>query len=218
MSFLLWHNRGAARIASPRLVLRAAEVPLLQRSHELREQLERMLRDEAERIAATAREAAQQAHNLGREHGLREGRETMAATLTTLAQSAAREHERLRGDVGALALQVVRKLLGNFAEDALLAGLADTAAQEALPTQQMTLVVHPDLRDAVQARLSALAGQGGEDAGALRCEVRGDAACERTACRIETEHGSVDASLDTQLARLAQAWGVTQQQTMSEQT
>ena len=29
-----------------------------------------------------------------------------------------------------------------------------------------------------------------------------------TTCRIETELGSVDASLDAQLARLAEVWGV----------
>jgi len=29
-------------------------------------------------------------------------------------------------------------------------------------------------------------------------------------CRIETEHGSIDASLEAQLSRLANAWGLAQ--------
>jgi flagellar biosynthesis/type III secretory pathway protein FliH len=44
----------------------------------------------------------------------------------------------------------------------------------------------------------------------MRFEVRGDAACALDTCLIETEHGSVDASLNAQLERLALAWGVTE--------
>ena len=39
-------------------------------------------------------------------------------------------------------------------------------------------------------------------------DVRGDETCELDDCRIDSELGRVDASLDTQLARLARAWGV----------
>ncbi len=205
MSFLLWHQRGATRIASPRLVLRAAEIPLLQHANELRERLEQLLHDEDERIAAACDEARERGRAEGREEGLRESRAKLAATLVSLAQASAQARESLRGEVATLALQVVRKLLGRFADDELLVALADTAAGEALPAQQMTLVVHPDVRDRVNDRL--LAAQTGADALALRCEVRADPSCEPGACRIETEHGSVDASLDAQLARLARAWG-----------
>ena len=69
----------------------------------------------------------------------------------------------------------------------------------------LALVVHPDRVDAVRAQLSRIAP---DDGAALRCEVRGDAACDPDTCRLETEHGTVDASVDAQLARLAQAWGV----------
>ena len=41
---------------------------------------------------------------------------------------------------------------------------------------------------------------------ALPFELRADASCALDDCRIETELGSVDASLDAQLQRLAQAW------------
>jgi flagellar biosynthesis/type III secretory pathway protein FliH len=207
MSFLLWHGRGEARIASPRLVLRAAEVPLLQHAQALRDELARLLDAEAERIEAAGHASREQGRAQGREQGLREAGDTLAATLVSLAESAARERESLRGEIGALALQVVRKLLGDFADEVLLVALAETAARETLPAQQMSLVVHPDLRDAVRERLSRSAAQGGAEAG-LRCEVRGDPSCARDACRIETEHGRVDATLEAQLARLAEAWGV----------
>jgi flagellar biosynthesis/type III secretory pathway protein FliH len=62
------------------------------------------------------------------------------------------------------------------------------------------LAVHPDQAEAVRARL---AGHGVQ---APAIEVRGDAACVPDGCRLETEHGCIDASLEGQLARLEQAW------------
>jgi len=198
MTFLLWHRNGDARIASPRLVLRAAEVPPLRQANELCEQLAQLHREERERIAIVAGDAAAQGHAQGLDEGRRMARDEHAAALLLLAQTSEREREQLRGELGALALQVVRKMLGRFADDTLLAALAETAAREALPAQQLVVVVHPDLCDAVRERLAAQAD--------AAFEVRGDAACTRDTCRIETEHGSVDASLEGQLVRLAAAW------------
>jgi flagellar biosynthesis/type III secretory pathway protein FliH len=39
-------------------------------------------------------------------------------------------------------------------------------------------------------------------------EVRGDVDHGLDGCLLETELGTVDASLDTQLLRLAEAWGI----------
>jgi flagellar biosynthesis/type III secretory pathway protein FliH len=202
MSFLLWQRTGDTRIASSRLVLRAAEVPLLDDAQDLRDSLEQLRREQTAIVAAAAEQAREHGQAQGREEGQREAGEQLAATLTALAQSSAHEREQLRADVGALALQVVRKLLGNIAEDTVLAGLAATAANDLLGTQPVALVVHPDLCQAIRDRLAAAT----DGTPALRCEVRGDPACSRDACRLETEHGSVDASLEAQLARLEAVW------------
>ncbi len=203
MTFLLWQRGGDARIASSRLVLRAAEVPLLVDAQALRDSLERLRAQQDEIVAA----AAARARGLGVAQGIEAGRteasEELAANLTALARSSARERDRLRGEAGALALQIVRKLLGHFSDDTLVAALAAAAARDLLGTQALALVVHPDLCKAVRERLAAMA----DGDGALRCEVRADHAAARGCCRIETEHGSVDASLEAQLARLEAAWG-----------
>ena len=205
MSYLLWHATGAARIASSRQVLRAEEVPLLQHAGDLCEQLARLHREEAERLAQAQAEARQQGHAQGLQEGRGAAREEIAQTLVALAQASGREREQLRREIAGLSLQVARKLLGRYAEDERLAALADTAARDALPAQQLTLVVHADLADAVRERLAAPRAAA-SDATPLRFEVRGDPACARDTCRVETEHGSIDASLEGQLARLAKAW------------
>jgi flagellar biosynthesis/type III secretory pathway protein FliH len=196
MTWLLWQQQGGMRIASPRRVLRASEVPALADANALCAKLAELERDERLRVEAAASQAAAAAHAKALEEGRAAARDELAAALASLGETAHHERERLRGEVAALALQVVRKVLGNFADDEVLCALAETAARDATPAPPLVLVVHEDVCDAVRERL----------AGRDEWEVRGDAACARDTCRIETEHGSVDASLNVQLERIEQAW------------
>lgn len=207
MSYLLWHRDRNVGFASSRLVLRAAEVPLIADAHTLRDRLEQLRDEEVQRIAAAAEDARVKGYVEGREAGAKEARDEVAAALVDLAQAAEQERERLRGEVAVLALHVVRKLLGQMPVDGVLAALAETAARDMLPTQTLTLYVHPDRVETVRARLAA-ASTPSADAPLPRIEVLGDAGAAENTCRIETEHGTVDASLQAQLARLADAWGV----------
>jgi flagellar biosynthesis/type III secretory pathway protein FliH len=209
VSFLLWQRGGAAAIASSRRVLRAAEVPLFAEANQLRDMFETLRNDQAQAVAAAAKQARAQGHAQGLEEGRRAARDELADKLTALAQAAERDRAQLRSEIAVLALQVVRKLMGEFADADRLIALAATAVQDLLPAQAMTLVVHPDLCETVRARLAALAGEASPPPPPF--EVRGDADCAPAECHIETEHGSIDASLESQLQRLAAAWSATPQ-------
>jgi flagellar biosynthesis/type III secretory pathway protein FliH len=205
MSFVLWQRGGDTGIASGRLVMRAAEVPLLADAATLRDRLQALRDGEAQRIDTACEEARARGHALGLEQGVQAARDEVAARLMQLTTDAQQERERLRTQVGTLALHVARKLIGQLAADERLLALAETAARDALPGASLTLVVHPDQADAVRARLAR--SDPGTDAGPA-LDLRADPTCALDACRIDTELGSVDASLDAQLARLAAAWGV----------
>lgn len=201
MSFLVWQRDDPVSIASPRRVFRAAEVPLLANAQALCAKLAQM-HHEALALVATASDAARdEARKEGFAAGVREGRDKLAAELTRLAADGAREREALRDSVAALALEVVKKVAGELASDEVLSRLAATAARDLINPEQLTLIVHPEQRDAVRERLAAVAPD-------VRCEVREDATLSPDACVLETEHGAVDASLDAQLERLAKAWGI----------
>lgn len=208
MSFLLWQRDRAAGITASRLVLRAAEVPLLHDAQALCERLHDVLATETSRIDQASRVAHEQGHATGLAQGTTDGREQVAAALTTLAAAAATEREQLRAQVAALALQVARKMIGSLSEDERMVALAEAAAAELIPGARLTLVVHPDQLDAVRHRLAARATAAAGDA-PLPFDLRGEPACAPDACLIDTGLGSIDAGLDTQLNRLAQAWGVT---------
>ncbi|EHR71423.1 type III secretion apparatus protein, HrpE/YscL family [Burkholderiales bacterium JOSHI_001] len=197
MSFLLWQRGGDMALASPRRVLRAHEVPLLQDAQALRARIQALHDEQAQRVAA----AEQLGHAEGLAQGLAEGRQAaqdeLAARLQALAEDSHRQHEALRQQVVPLALQVVHKLLGGFAPDAVLAALARTALDDLLPSPGLTLWVHPEQLDAVRTRLMH-----GPAEAPWPGELRADPNCAPDTCRLETDHGSVDASLSTQLEQL----------------
>jgi type III secretion system HrpE/YscL family protein len=206
MSFLLWQRDRDVGIASRRRVLTAAEVgPLLDA-----QALCKCVADLAASRAAQINEAADAARAAARVEGLelgrREAREEVSTTLATLAAIAAAERDRLRDEVGLLALEVVRKILGQFAPEEVLVALARSALSEMLPAPAVTLVVHPDRVDAIRESLGVerLGGSGN----AAGIEVRADPGCTPDDCRLETALGVVDAALAVRLARIAQAWEI----------
>jgi flagellar biosynthesis/type III secretory pathway protein FliH len=209
MSFLLWQADADLALGSSRLILRADEVPQLLEAQQLRDALQTLHREQEQRVEAACEASRAAAHALGLEQGRQAARDELGAAITSLSQAMCEERERVRDDVAMLALQVVRKLMGQMALDAQLVGLAAVAAREVLPAPTMTLVVHPDQSDAVRARLAQGSAPAQVDGPAPAAWlVRDDASLPAGGCRIETELGSVDASLDAQLARLAAAWGV----------
>ena len=203
MTFLWWQRGGDARIASDRRVLRAAEVPLLQHALALRDTLERRRDEQVQAITEAIAAGRAEGHAAGLAEGRADVELALADTVQRLAAEARAEQQRLRDDIAALALQVVRKLLGHFADDEVLLALAATAAADLLPGGAPVLVVHPQQAGALRARLEAAMQDG-----AAPFDLREDAQAAIESCRLETEHGCVDVSLDAQLSRLAEAWGI----------
>ena len=200
MTYALWQRDREVAISSPRVVLRAAEVPVLAQAEQLRERLQTLLAEHGRRHDAAYAQAHAQGLADGLEQGRAAARDELAARLLELADAARRERAQLRSEVGALALQVARKLMGRLAADAQLVALAETAAAEIVGDTPLTLVVHPSQETAVRERVAAEATPA--------FEVRSEPGCAEDSCRIETAFGSIDASLSGQLERLAAAWGV----------
>jgi len=207
-NFMLWHRDPQARlgIASDRRVLRAAEVPALQEADRLLADLRELFEQEQDRVDAACAQA--------REEGLRQGlaraegqsREQLALALTRLTQAHEEQCRRQQRDVARLALEVFRKLLGPLPADEGLARLAVQAARELLPARTWRLHVHPGRMDGLRAALLAIDPE--DKAGLASAEIVADAELAEGDCRLVTEFGSADASLATQVQRLARAWGL----------
>jgi len=140
----------------------------------------------------------------GREEGIAQGRQIanteLAETKLSLVTQTNAELSQIREEVLSLALQVVRKIADGVADDALLYALANTAAQECLPSKSIVLKVHPNAVDGVKQRLAQ--SQSNSDNNQPIRHVVSDEELDLDACVLETDAGQVCADLETQLSVL----------------
>jgi flagellar assembly protein FliH len=158
-----------------------------------------------------AREAA--ARKEGREEGEAQARAEYAKTLaaehealTRALREFAHEREiyfnRVEAEVVSLALGIARKILHREAQvdPLLLAGVVRIGLEKVAAGTRVRLRVHPDQIPAWQeffARLPDLQSVP---------ELMGDAALGPGHCRLETELGSTDLTLETQLKEIEQGF------------
>lgn len=207
-SFQLWHRQPtqALGIAADRRVLRAHEVPALQQADALLASLQALQVEQQARVDAACEAARVDGHRRGLAQGQAEAQARLDRALVALTQQHEAAREQLQQSVARLALDVAQKLLGSLPADAALAHLAAQAARELLPARTWRLQVHPTQVATLHAALQAADPE--DKAGLSRAEIVPDASLADTDCRLTTEFGSADASLATQVQRLAQAWGV----------
>ncbi|HEX7314753.1 MAG TPA: type III secretion system stator protein SctL [Pyrinomonadaceae bacterium] len=162
---------------------------------------------EAEREAADTRAGAQQEARELREAAYREGHETALTELNALLLEA---HERretalaeVERDLLRLAVRIAEKIIGREIETdpATLADIVATALRNARQHETLVVRVHPANLPDVQSRREQI-----DPAGRARfIDFVPDPRVSRGGCIIESESGTVDAQLDTQLRVLERA-------------
>lgn len=137
-----------------------------------------------------------------------------AAGLENARQEGIRHFEQLRKSheqfqlnakaaIGELALSVVRRIAGNVAPEIWLAAQARQAVQELLPSEQIVrLRVTAAYANEVRQRLQKFESSTGDDDLRQVIEVVPDDNMKGNACTLETQFGSIDIDIDTQLESL----------------
>lgn len=150
---------------------------------------------------ALVAEAEAAARWRGFEEGRREGRAAGAVEAARAVAALAHETRRVQAEqrrmLGALAIEVVRRVAASLGPQAVLEALAEQAAREVLGDQPLTVHVAPEGAAGVADRLSSLNAQ---------IEVVADSQVEGGGCLIVTAKGSAYASLDLELAALERAF------------
>jgi len=139
-----------------------------------------------------------------REQGRQEGLAQATEVILRAKQQASQIIEDSEPQIVKLALAVAEKVIGRLLEDDSELVLSTTAVAIESVRHQRELVLRVNPEDAVLLRnsrkkLMDMLGRTKDIA------VREDAEVARGGCIIETEHGTVDAQLKTQLAMLEQA-------------
>jgi len=165
-------------------------------------------RSEAQRVVRRARERAREVvdaslaeadaiRTAAREEGARRGRADAARELLVAATEHRAALEAARTDIVRLALALARRIVS---EEIRLAperveALVGATLSAAPGARVLRLRTHPD--DAERARAAAIAAD--PDG---RVQLHLDPGLSRGDCVLETEGGSIDARIDTQLAAL----------------
>ncbi len=131
------------------------------------------------------------------EGDIRRAVEQLAVTAAEVASSRAEAIRRAEAHVVQLSIEIARRILHReLSVDAAALGALVRAALEKLASQQICRVrVHPDQEQLVRMTLTQL-GRGAD------IEIVTDAAQPRGGALFETDSGSLDASVETQLREI----------------
>jgi type III secretion protein L len=149
-----------------------------------------------------AQEAARHIRESAHAEGYAEGRAAGAAEATRLvAETTARMDRHLRNierQVADLAMDIVRRVLGQFDAADLVGAVATQALGELRQQKILKVTVHPASADRVRA---AIAGFGPTGVADPMVEV--DAKLDKAACIVTADSVVVDAGIEPQLAAIA---------------
>jgi type III secretion protein L len=153
---------------------------------------------------------AREAHALERARGYAEGMAAASKDASRLMAETAVKVDHYMGtieaEVAQLAFDIVRRVLGEFDDAELVARAARSALADFRDAKAVRLKIHPSAEAQVRRGLLALAQERG--AAALQVSVETDEALDRQACILATEFAVIEATVDTQLAAIAEAMGL----------
>lgn len=153
---------------------------------------------EAERIRSEAAQAFELAKRDGFEEGRKEGASAAARLLAETTMRADRHLANADARIVELALDVVRRVLGDFDVEQLTRNAVRHALARQRQSQRLTLHVAPDMVEGLRADLDAAFEPG------LRhlLAVEPDPRLDQGQCRLASEIGFVDLGVEAQLEAL----------------
>ena len=214
MSEVDFHHRIAGQIGE-RVLIKADEATLLREAHALveaaraeAEQLRQQARQDADAITAQADARVAEAAERGYREGVERGLAEQARQHALRESQSARRMTTLDERIGALVMRTLSTILTDREHDErFFGGVMQRVLRAARDEKFLTVRVCAEQYEAARTAIERLVSQTGA---APFIEVVRDADLKRGACIVESAHGVIDASLDTQLeaisAALTTAW------------
>ena len=197
---------GSSWVASTRLVYTAAERGALESVTEHAARSNELVESREAALAAARDEARDEGFEAGRHEARERAGAELGESLAEFHAGALAERRRQREAVVVLALDVVRRVVGEFAPEERLVALAQVAVAELMEEPRLTLHVAPERCEAVRAHLLADGPEASDtDASARRRrrlpfdDIVGDEALAADGALIETAGGRIAIDLETQL-------------------
>lgn len=155
---------------------------------------------EAARIAEEAKAAYEAEKRRGYEDGINEGRQEILMDKIGLVDESVAFMERTEEKVADVVLKALKKCIAEVGDRELVCQIVKKSMQAIVRNQrQLTVKVAPEMVDTVKGRISTILA---EFPSVSYVDVTEDSHLETTACIVETDVGSVEASIDGQLAAI----------------
>jgi flagellar biosynthesis/type III secretory pathway protein FliH len=197
MTFLVLHADRLATALADDPLIPAADVGRVQDALALLAEAARLRSDAGDAIDAARATARAEGFAEGRADGLAAAESERQAELFRIALRDSELQRERQKDIARLALEVVRRIAGEFDDGAMVAGLAERAAAQLAPDSVAMVRVAPAAVEATRTRLEGRSG----------LSVEADPSLGPQDCVIETALGRTHAGLDTQLAQIERMWG-----------
>ncbi len=156
----------------------------------------------AEEAATIARldDIMQKAHDEGYEKGLQDGKMEIAMQKLDLLEGSVQFMESVEDQMCSIVMKALRKCIDEIGDEELVVQLTKKAMKAVVRNQQqITLRVAPKMVSVVKARLQDIM----KDFPSLNfIQVDEDTRLDDRACVVETAAGTVEASIDVQLAAI----------------
>jgi len=159
----------------------------------------------ADQIKQSARDAYAAEHARGYAEGRAEGVEEATRLVTQTANKVDQYLATLDSQVARLVMDIVRRILGEFDAIDLVSRAATQAIADFRREKSLKVAVHPESLERVRAALSATTADGRLGP---TVTIEGDPHLGMHGCVVSSEFAVVDASIETQLAAIADAFGI----------
>ena len=150
-----------------------------------------------------------------RERGYADGMAAASEEAAKLVSQTVAQVDRylasLDKEVGELALGIVRRILSEFDDAELVARATYRALTDFREAKAIRIKVHPSVEPKVKEMLATRIGENAHGAPLVTIETDEDLSEE--SCVLSTEFAVIEATVETQLAAIAEAMGLPQRKT-----
>lgn len=196
-SFILIKNENF-EIRSQSRVLKAEDYATVLQAGQLVAQAEK----EAQKIIDNAKAVYESEKIRGYQDGSEEGKAGQTEKMVSATIESVHYFSEVENKLVNIVMLATKKILSNFDEVELTKGIIKQALDKVRNESKITLRVSPEHADTVRAQLKEITAN---YANIGFIDVVADSHIPQTTCKVETEMGSVDTSIDLQLQALRTA-------------
>lgn len=190
---MLLLKRNGFEVSSDSPLVKGDEVAVVAKAEEIVNAAEA----EASRIAEDAKSAYEAERQRGYEDGLAEGRKQILAQKLEMLDESIAYMERVEGELSDIVVKALRKFVCDIGDRELVVQIVRKSLDAIIRNQSaVTLRVAPEMVATVKERLGEILA---EFPSVLRADVKENPHLKGAACVVETEVGSVEASVEGQL-------------------